>query len=571
MRETRLAMIMAAALAISGVETTKAAAPAISRVATTNTSWWRLALAAPAIAPDFALLSKRVCKRKSTFIGKNMRPYFPTDCASLSGAPPSGGDGLGHVGMITLRMIGKGNGPGPGPHYFQDVISEAAVFLRDVDGLGDGFAPSLYCHERDWLHAGKQRVTGEEIAGVQIAARWRTGDAVFRDHFECFVAPPLDEWFGFDALPPADDPAWERRAVAEAYAAVDHDAFVDCGAADGELRVVVHVRLGDLIHPDLSVNASATALASISMRSQGGHLRNALRVVAELRALPGAASTLILSDSPPETVAASLEGLDVGIRVGGARGDGASHLVDGRTAGLETDFDVSFHGAGNPLVALHCMAAADLLLWPEECGNSWKRKIKRKKQQTKKTGRLVRRLRDGEHAEPFVTGSGPTATLKRCSKMVLFARKLALRGVPRGLPVKPLDATAVDAGVEELLELLGGGFPWSRSTRRPSTPASTRSSAAARERRSRRREWAEKTGFEARVAADYALWRNASARVRRDVRPLERELAEYRRLVRAVADPCAADPRNFEEDQCLWRDNGCAQPCIDAGLARDAG
>ena len=85
------------------------------------------------------------------------------------------------------------------------------------------------------------------------------------------------------------------------------------------------------------------------------------------------------------------------------------------------------------------------------------------------------------------------------------------------------------------------------------------------------REWAEKTGFEARVAADYALWRNASARVRRDVRPLERELAEYRRLMRAVADPCAADPRNFEEDRCLWRDNGCAQPCIDAGLARDAG
>jgi hypothetical protein len=48
--------------------------------------------------------------------------------------------------------------------------------------------------------------------------------------------------------------------------------------------------------------------------------------------------------------------LDVGIRVGGARRDGASHLVDqvvdGRTAGLEDDFDVSFHGAGHPLVAL---------------------------------------------------------------------------------------------------------------------------------------------------------------------------------------------------------------------------
>ena len=41
--------------------------------------------------------------------------------------------------------------------------------------------------------------------------------------------------------------------------------------------------------------------------------------------------------------------------------------------------------------------------------------------------------------------------MKRCSHMVSFARELSLRGVPRGLPVKPLDATAVDAGVEALL------------------------------------------------------------------------------------------------------------------------
>ncbi|KAK7239563.1 hypothetical protein SO694_00028053 [Aureococcus anophagefferens] len=64
------------------------------------------------------------------------------------------------------------------------------------------------------------------------------------------------------------------------------------------------------------------------------------------------------------------------------------------------------------------------------------------------------------------------------------------------------------------------------------------------------REWAEKTGFEARVAADYALWRNASARVRRDVRPLERELAEYRRLVaRRRPIPALGGPANFEEDR----------------------
>mmetsp|Transcript_31733 Transcript_31733/g.103124 ORF Transcript_31733/g.103124 Transcript_31733/m.103124 type:complete len:190 (-) Transcript_31733:52-621(-) len=183
------------------------------------------------------------------------------------------------------------------------------------------------------------------------------------------------------------------------------------------------------------------------MRSEGGHLRNALRVVAGLRArLPERrVRALILSDSPPETVAATLEGLDVGIRVGGARRDGASHLVDGRTVGLETDFDVSFHGAGHPFVALHCMAAADLLLGPETCGDPWPAVPKTGDDSIEDVAR--RRL----YFQQLLTGSGPNATLHRCSNMVLFARELSLRGVPRGLPVKPLDATAVDAGVEALL------------------------------------------------------------------------------------------------------------------------
>ncbi|KAH8053494.1 hypothetical protein JL720_14703 [Aureococcus anophagefferens] len=181
-----------------------------------NTSWWRLALAAPAISPDFALVSKHVCERGSIY---------------------------------------------------------------------------------------------------------------------CFVAPPFDEWFGFDALPPADDPGWGRRVVAETYAAVDRDALVDCGAADGELRVVVHVRLGDLLLPDLAANASATALTSISMRSQGGQLRNALASSRSCGATR-ARRTLILSDSPPETVAATLEGWTSGY-ASAARGATARRTVDGRTAGLE--------------------------------------------------------------------------------------------------------------------------------------------------------------------------------------------------------------------------------------------
>ena len=471
MRGATRVMIMAAALAISGVETTKAAAPAISGVATMNMSWWRLALAAPVISPDFTLVSKHVCERGSTFAHSEIKNYFPSDCSERLNSleqfhqiytkklncEPSG---LGHVGVCVVEMIADRRSPGPGARYFQQYVGYSGVYLRGVDGLGDGFAPSLYCHERDWLNAhlfatsncrrrhSKQDCTAnatcswheekercmegkkKQKLGREVLRVYPTGDALFRDHFECFVAPPFDEWFGFDALPPADDPAWERRAVAETYAAVDRDAFVDCGAADGELRVVVHVRLGDLIHPDLSVNASATAVTSISMRSQGGQLQNALRVVAGLRArLPERrVRALILSDSPAETVAATLEGLDVGIRVGGARRDGASHLVDGRTVGLENDFDVSFHGAGHPLVALHCMAAADLLLGPEKCGRPW----------------APRRILSmaANHAE-----NNPG----RCSNMVNFACDLSAQGACRGLPVEPLDATAVDAGVDALL------------------------------------------------------------------------------------------------------------------------
>ena len=80
MRE--VAMIMAAALAIFGVASTQAVAPAISGVATTNTSWWRLALAAPAISPDFALLSKQPLARPERPSG--LGPRYDTRPANVS-------------------------------------------------------------------------------------------------------------------------------------------------------------------------------------------------------------------------------------------------------------------------------------------------------------------------------------------------------------------------------------------------------------------------------------------------------------------------------------------------------
>ena len=65
-----------------------AAAAAAARVApdtsntrdASNTSWWRLALAAPVISPDFTLVSKHVCERGSTFAHSEIKNYFPSDC-----------------------------------------------------------------------------------------------------------------------------------------------------------------------------------------------------------------------------------------------------------------------------------------------------------------------------------------------------------------------------------------------------------------------------------------------------------------------------------------------------------
>ena len=40
-------------------------------------------------------------------------------------------------------------------------------------------------------------------------------------------------------------------------------------------------------------------------------------------------------------------------------------------------------------------------------------------------------------------------------------------------------------------------------------------------------------------------------------------LARYRALKAFAADPCGADPASFTEAQCLWKDNGCGQACLD--------
>ncbi|KAK7253844.1 hypothetical protein SO694_00002768 [Aureococcus anophagefferens] len=220
-----------------------------------NTSWWRYALAAPAVVPDFSVIRAHVCGMPARVDKHNLSPcqtllsgnwtYFPEACrerGEASATSPEFGkgiDGVGHFGQFIVEGIRERRARAALSRSSANPRSAAARTVG-VGGLGDGFDPSLYCHERD------HRPRSEHFASL-----YPTGAALFRDHFECYLAPPLDAWFGFDALPPAGAGAWDRGdAVAETYAAPSAARRPRRvrRAAPGAVRLVIHLRLGDILH-----------------------------------------------------------------------------------------------------------------------------------------------------------------------------------------------------------------------------------------------------------------------------------------------------------------------------------
>ena len=130
----------------------------------------------------------------------------------------------------------------------------------------------------------------------EVTAAYPDLESLFRDHYECFLVPPLDEWFGFgdlvrtyaDAGAKIGSP---REAVAAHYAAIDHGRF-SCGrqgAGPLAIHAALHVRLGDTVEMNMT-----RGLALITW--------NSIRVAHALqRIMPNRdVRLLILTDSPPE-------------------------------------------------------------------------------------------------------------------------------------------------------------------------------------------------------------------------------------------------------------------------------
>ena len=79
---------------------------------------------------------------------------------------------------------------------FDQEVSKTAAYLDRVEGLGSGFAPSLYCHEKV---AYRLVLNASDPSLLDFTRVFPTGASLFDDLYECYLVPPLDEWFDLGA------------------------------------------------------------------------------------------------------------------------------------------------------------------------------------------------------------------------------------------------------------------------------------------------------------------------------------------------------------------------------------
>ena len=264
--------------------------------------------------------------------------------------------------------------------YFSEAVTTRAAHLRGWEGLHSD--TSLYCHER------------------QAPDNRCVPYTLFSHQLECYLVPPLDEWFGLTTPGRYTTPNCTAPFV-DADAAVNHTQgatgaheklrlrywavhlplrkYVTCGFDDDSaLKVSLHVRLGDLIRPSAANlseitntqkhqrNHAFAGRATVSVHDLCGVLLLLDDVAAALgsRPAPRRVHVLVVSDSLFEELVTAVEAgcTEVRFRRKRAYFDGiAMHVVarlEMRGGGEERLAEVDFLQGGHPLLAL---AAADVL------------------------------------------------------------------------------------------------------------------------------------------------------------------------------------------------------------------
>lgn len=301
-------------------------------------------------------------------------------------------DGLGHyIYKVNKKiMLDLNSGLSRSyKSYFTESVRKSAIYLKNVSSLGDAYChkvradddPSTYNESVEYLHA----------------------------NFQCYKVPPLDEWFNTRWLLPSnsykDDPDRDPRCFAVTFSPNTcgtacnervqqefqlnywkghEDDAITCGSdatiSEEQFVVAIHLRLGDLLHPpDLQytqdkLNRIPYYHARLKHSIEGfektlKYIDKSFSDMADEHGL----RILVVSDLPTTSTEHDLNELFRGdiwqqsLRLraipDSIYNDGMSQhvLISHQLSSLPV---IDLMLDSNPLVGLHCLGKADLMVEP---------------------------------------------------------------------------------------------------------------------------------------------------------------------------------------------------------------
>jgi hypothetical protein len=282
--------------------------------------------------------------------------------------------------------------------YFEEYVGLSAIHLK-LPNLPHN--ASLYCHQ-------KQLASDNGFSNDQD---------LWERQYECNLVPPLDDWFNLrsELFDPKQDHQCVRVQVhrttsrlslagaadlpkptdflRERYWARSHKngerPGISCRGASRPKRsssdwdVATHLRLGDLIAPAIGSGDASRDRREDNWGERAAEtakgMRSVLRTLSKLKATLENISddlrfvSLVVSDSPFEVVSEFLK-KEAGIQLEVVRIDHDEYasytIVAARFEGSDEAMQLEFMSSdANPLVSMHCLAAADALVLPFHKGD----------------------------------------------------------------------------------------------------------------------------------------------------------------------------------------------------------
>lgn len=307
-------------------------------------------------------------------------------------------DGLGHYfNKLRTLMLGEHKHGIYRSYkaYFEEFVGLSAMHLK-MPNLPHN--ASLYCHQKQ----------------LASADGFSSNKDLWERQYECNLVPPLDAWFNLrsELFDPNQDEQCvqvkvHRTSLAAASAAPKPENFLRerywakkhmhastaCRnklkpkRSSGDWDVAIHFRLGDLIAPAIGTGDALSA-GSREQRKKNwedraeeaaGGMRSVLRTLSKTKAslnvtMQGVSKgyrfmVLVVSDSPFAAVQEFIErGDDIRLEAIRTDHDQYATFTTVRVRFVEDSdkvFELAFMSSdANPLVAMHCLAAADALVLP---------------------------------------------------------------------------------------------------------------------------------------------------------------------------------------------------------------